>query len=387
MRHVVGFAVVAALMAVVCGSSPGQEVMRPRNRTLPGATPAIGSSENSAMRASCVLQIDADLNRGTRFDSQALNAMLTSTALVDPAAQKALGLAADVWPKVAQVELLPAGSSAVKLSVTISPNGEIKLPPEPAKALLTELATRAKAAVEDVGSQSDKANVGKREAMEKDLAAAKTKLQAAETALRQVRSEAGMDVSTGRSTQSSLVFEKQTLELSLAGQKARLKAIEAVRSTIKPTSRPSITDAATELVALRQLACDHTAELLAQGKAGNADVLEAKIKLVEAKLTAATVRDDTTRGTFDDRWFSEIITLTGSIAESEARLAIVGERLAKLQASPTGGADINTLSMDEQRARQECNDLTMQLDALRRQSRAGGGTRLLILDGSTPAQP
>ncbi len=84
-----------------------------RRRSPSGAVAAAGEVAG-AQRASCVLQIDFDANRGNRgMDIQTLNALLTSTAIVDPAAEKALGLKPDDWPKVAQVELLPAGQVAV----------------------------------------------------------------------------------------------------------------------------------------------------------------------------------------------------------------------------------------------------------------------------------
>lgn len=351
---------------------------QPRSRTLP---PAPAVSDGNTQRASCVLQLDFDANRGSRMDASALNALLTSTALIDPAAQAALGLSAEEWPKVAQVELQAAGTYAVKLTVTLSATTGNAVKPGAAKAFMREIANRAKAAIEQ-GNSQDKAGKDRLDQLDKDLATAKAKQSAAEAAVRQARQEVGGIDYGGRSSVGMSTIERQAMELSLIGQRARLKSLEASLVQGRGAADPKARQTSDELVQLRQEALDLATREQAAGQLKASDVMEAKAKLMEARLAAEDrarqiAASDVEKGF--GRMDTDIISLRAAIAEGEAKLAYLSERAAKASTAPS--VDLAALSSEEQRARQDVNDLQMQVDNLRRMQRNGGGIRLVVLDG------
>lgn len=373
--NTIGRLSVVAGVCILALWAMGQEAGRPRNRTLPG--PVTDASGMGVDRASCVLQIEPDFNRGTRFDAATLNAMLTSTVLIDPAAKKALGLGPDRWPKVAQVELVAAGNTSVKVIITVGSSTDVKLPEHPASVFLQELIARAKVAVEQKAPRDASADE-QRAAIERDLAAAKSRLPQLDLAMRQARTESAGDLYSARNLATSLTIERRTLELSLAGQRARLAAIEKALPAA-PSTQP-MDGPMRDIVAVRAQMLDQVIALAAEGKKGSLDVLEARLLLAEARLAASAGSQSPSRDG-SDRWENEIISLKASIAEGEAKLALLTQRLQQATTAPV--SDYNSLQMDEQRTRQRIQELQNQLDQLNRQSRQE--TRLLVLDGSTPS--
>jgi hypothetical protein len=408
------------LLATLLFTSAAAFAQVDRNRSSPTAADAA----RGVQRASVVLQLDYDANRsggggGQRaIDTQTLNAMLTSSALVDPAAKKALDLAPDTWPRVAQIELLPAGQAAIKLNVIVTPLKEIKLPDNPAQALLDELTSRAKAAVEQAGRRQEQAQNQRRAAIEKDLATAQDKLLGIQSQLREARMNSAGDPGMRGNLDNvrAVTQEMQQIEMNLAASRARLKIIEEETAKLSAATKP-VTPAAdakdpkTELKsAWDQLIAAREKAIAAAQNAPNTPesqlaIAQAEAELAEAKIRAATAASAASASDafrfralspspgFDssDRWQGERITLRASIAEQEARLGALSERLAQLQKKSNASAttqqvtpyDLDRLQRDEQRASREVDELNQQLDQLRRDRRGSAGLapKLLVLDG------
>jgi hypothetical protein len=280
-------------------------------------------------------------------DTQTLNAMLTSTALVDPAAQAALGLGPDAWPRVAQVELVQAGNMAMKLTVTITPPADAKLPDNPAQKFLDELVARSKKAVEQMANRAEQSTAERRAALEKDLAAARQRWEGISAQLREARS--GLENDPERMMGRGSASDRMQLEMNLAAQRARLGVIQAEVDRLRQS--PPTTQRAASAPGVSPM-----------GGFVAADPLE--------------------------RWQQEVVSLKANIAESEARLKVLNDRLpkgARAATQPASPQDVDRLQRDENRARQEVDELQMQIDQMRRDRRFGGGggspTRLIVLDG------
>lgn len=384
------FCLAACVIALLTITSHAQVDRRPNAAV--GSDPARG-----VQRASCVLRLDYDPNRGNRtMESQTLNAMLTSTMLVDPAAEKALGLGPGAWPKVAQIELIPAGNSAVKLTVTLTAHPGFTVPPDGAQAFLDELTSRAQAAVDQMAQRQEQAYEERRAALEKLLTAARERLSAIQAQLRDARGtvttfDGDPEI---RMLSRNPATERQAIENTLAGARARLAVYEKEMAnggdgaTTRPAGSPWL-----ELIAARERVVE---ALRAQSGDRTTEVLEAEAELAEARALAAASTASAQPG-FDrgDRWRNDLMTLRATVAENEARLALLDQRMGKTPNTSPGPAattqarvlspqDIDRLQREEQRARQEVEELTNQLEQLRRERRVGGGAmapRLLILDG------
>jgi predicted nucleic acid-binding Zn-ribbon protein len=284
--------------------------------------------------------------------------------------------------------------------VIVTPAKDVKLPDNAAQALLDELTARAKIAVDQAALRQEQAASERRAAIEKELAAAQEKYSKIQSQLRDARAmAAGMSGGGGGGgadpSGRGIAHEMQQAEVNIAAQRARLKVIEeeiAKLSAGKPADapkKPELKAAWAELIAAREAAV-HAAHNTPDSPENRVMIAQAQAELAEVKIRAATAADAARPPGFDspDRWQGERITLRASIAEQEARLGALSERLAVLQkkneppTQPVTVYDIDRLQRDESRARQEVDELSNQLDQLRRERRgAGSAPRLLVLDG------
>ncbi|HEX8322556.1 MAG TPA: hypothetical protein VF595_01465 [Tepidisphaeraceae bacterium] len=337
------YARAVALIALLASTAFAQ-VDRTRTTKTPAGDPA------GVQRASCVLQIDFDSNRGNRqFDSQTLNALLTSTTLVDPAAMSALRLEPDAWPKVAQVELTPAGNQAVRLGVTILPGAN--LPPSAAQMFLDALAASAKTAVEKIGGPQDKTLAERLAKLEAQVAEAQKKLDAATAALAAARPTSFNNFDNeARFSSRNLATERVNLELNLAGHRARLKALDEEMSRLRPSTQPV-----------------EAGEPLSTGRS-----------FPMPSVSGLSVYD---------RFEVERITLRLNVAENQARVDAIAARMAATGTTtqPSPG-DYERLQQERNTARSNLSNLQNQLEQARRERQSSGTVRLLILDGRKPAE-
>src|SRR3954447_18332234 len=153
--HVVRWLAAVVAASVVAGAASQATAQRTTGTTA--GSLADNDSSKDIQRSSCVLM----LRRGTRYtgsgvssavanglaDLPALTNAMTTTGLIDPAAKAALGLGPRDWPKVARIEVSPAGAPAVKLSLCLDPGPNERKQADPAGLLLRELIGRAKAVV------------------------------------------------------------------------------------------------------------------------------------------------------------------------------------------------------------------------------------------------
>ncbi|MDB5326378.1 MAG: hypothetical protein JWM57_1947 [Phycisphaerales bacterium] len=294
-------------------------------------------------RVSCVVQLDFDTNRGSRnFDVQTLNALLTSTALLDPAAKAGLNLSPAEWPKVAQVELLPAGQYAVRLGVTVTDDG--KVAPTAAQSFLDALIASAKKAVDQAGNRNDKAATRRMAALQVDVDAAQKRYDAASAALaaspRNFQFNNFPDVDP-RYIARNAAAERASVQLNLAGQRARLQVLDQELNDLSPPARRAT-----------------TAPSIDNGPS-------------------------VTQQTAYERFNAERISTRLNIAESEARLRLLAERVATTApaTSPTP-PDYDRLNMDLNNARNALQQSQNLLEQARRESQNTSGTvRLIALDG------
>jgi hypothetical protein len=335
-----------------------------------------------------VLQLDYDTNRGNRtFDIQTLNALLTSTALVDPAAEKALKLAADQWPAVVQLEVVPAGTAAVRLGVTVTHDGQGDLPPDAARVMLEELAARAKTVVDAAGSRQEKLRVERLNRLQADLAAAAKELDRISTKLREAM--AAGEAERAAAVKGGVRGDRDRLEIDLRAQRARLAVLEAERervvaaaaATAKPAGQ-ALPPPWADLIAARERIVALVRELeQVEGPQKALALAQAEAALAEARALAAADRREVDPA---ERWQAEIVTLKASIAETEARLAAINERFPKaLAAQPAPPPDeVDQLRQDEAMARKKVNELRQLVDAARQDERnSETGPTLHILDG------
>lgn len=316
--------VLAALLTPI---AVGQVDRRGLSRT-PTPPAANAPDGEFVQRASCVLQIDPGENNYRQVDAQLLTAMLTSTALTDPVAQSVLGLGPDDWQKAAQVEVAPAGQMAVRLNITVLPQAKAKA--NAARDLLAGLAAAAKTSFEQAGTRQDRAAAERRASLETQLSEAQQRLDAATAALNAAGRRSNTTLNQDVYDRRNAAAERGGLEVNLAAQAARLKAIEAEIAELPPSTQPGLPSENPEL---RQ------------------------------------------------RLVGERVSLRINVAEARARLDAVTARAATSPASQPAPVDYDRLQSDQSTARQQVQEIRNQLNEYPRLSRRGTTARLIIMDG------
>jgi hypothetical protein len=279
--------------------------------TLPGAS-LLAQTSPTLQRASCVLRIDD----GERFgpataSAQAVSAALTSTALIDPAMEAALKLPASDWPTVAQVEVQPAGESAVKLTITIKPDDRHILPPGAARLVLDEITTRALRSFNGTDSRDDSSENLIR--LRKQRADLDVKLNALRTEL-----DAAMQLSNRRDNGNRLMLQAQLEQqitearIDIAVQTAAIKTINEQLPTIEKENDP-------ELKALR-------ARFIGQR-------IDAQIAVAKAEARAAELRNRLSE-VAEDRATTQpvrsIMTIQSEQSESMNQRQMLDQQISQL---------------------------------------------------------
>jgi hypothetical protein len=385
---------VAAFMAVSFVVSPRGAQAQPTRPTRPplgGA--AVDWTAAAPETQSVVLQLDSDTSRGERLmDAQGLVLLAKSTALTDPAIEKAFGRTASEARKIVTIDAVPAGSRLIQLTIILR-NGDPQPPAGAAKALLQELCDRLKAAVAQSSKMSGAAFEAKKASLEADLTAARDRLEKASAALKAARasSPAAGNVDSRYALQS-LIQQKQQLELNLTGMKVRLKTIQEnmpAAPSAPPTTTPSpqASSAATaRLIDLRTRKLEQVKASAAKQQATDADISDAEASLAEAQALAeliGSVQRPRVFGSYE-AGAGDLSTLKANIAENEARLAVIKEQIAAIpQNAPdaTSPEQLNRLSNDENRAQNEVSSLQTQLSELTRNARGTMPPTLTVLDG------
>lgn len=387
--------IVLLVLAIVfvCVTAGGAQ-RRPQNQPAPQADWMAQSAETESV----VLQLDFDPNSGRQLESQTLVALLKSSALSDPAIEQALGMPALEARKLVVIDAQVTGYQFVNLSVAVKSNTpEVKA--GSAKALVKQLCDRLSAAVADSSSASIAGFTARRESLEIDLTVARKRLEETRTALKRAQASNPRGANSGQNPRYSaqnLMQQRDQLELQLVGMKARYKELTASGPTTAPSAHSQPSDAWRALIELRQRRLDELKAATDKALISPAEIANAEIALAETRALAEALAPFARArvGSPYDNLESELRQLRASIAENEARLATINEQLARLPKVSDGGDDdgvasqqeVQQLQSDENRARNEVEQIQSQLGEMKRNNRNANPPRLTVLDGRNAAK-
>jgi hypothetical protein len=178
-----------------------------------------------------------------------------------------------------------------------------------------------------------------------------------------------------RGAASRLDQEKQRITLELAGQSARQKALEerVAKLADAATARVGKDPIADELEKIVKLRADEAATSEAMYKSGTltqaelraaqARAAEAKARLLERRETVSKAAGTELLGDLN----KELVTLTITIAENEARLRYLDERIAGLSKALELVDGLEQQQSAVARARRQLDEAETQLQSLARQ--------------------
>jgi len=178
-----------------------------------------------------------------------------------------------------------------------------------------------------------------------------------------------------RGAASRLDLEKQRISLELAGQSARQKALEerVAKLSDAATARLAKDPIADELQKIVELRADEaaTSEKMyksgtmtqAELRAAQARAAEAKARLLERRETVSKASGTDLLGDLN----KELITLTITIAENEARLRYIDEQIAGLSRALELVDGLDQRQAAAARARRQLDEAETQYQSLARQ--------------------
>jgi hypothetical protein len=336
---------------------------------------------------SCVIRIDSDAQSPSpgfasvvSQDSQAAAALLTSTALMDPAAKEAIGLSPAQRQASVVVNVLPVGPQMARVEVILKRGAGSHYAVGDAAKLGAALIERLKAALAESHEASRAAALARRQPIEKELATAKAKIDDIHAKQRAVRAH---DPRSGYSDPSmelnNVRNQKKSTESELARNRARL-------ATLEPNTAPLIAQW-NEIVTLRRKQLDDLKKAApGQDPKASADAIRAaEDKLADAQAQLATARQATAPadGTNSNFRNNEIVNLHTTIADEENRLKDSNDQIARLQ-DPKYLALLDQLpemQNEENRLRSQTFELQNRLDQIRRSTQDEGTVRVTVLDG------
>ena len=138
-------------VALLCVAIAASTVAMPAfAQTLPTPTAAI-------QRASCVVRLEWSDGRYGQPNplTATLAALFASTAIVDPALEAALSTPATAARAFTQVDVQPAGESAVTVTVLVRPGVTVTVPGDAARRVLKEVTRRAERSFNGAATQPD----------------------------------------------------------------------------------------------------------------------------------------------------------------------------------------------------------------------------------------
>jgi len=343
------------------------------------------ASEDVDQIASSVLQIDAEATISpmtgstAALDAPSAAGMLQSSAVLDSAVKKVLGAKARKWRDYVYVSALPSSPRLLRVDVMIvkdRPADWGGADEDVAAKLLASITQSLRKTLQESADAQRQFVEKRRAAAEKDLEASRQRLAAVRDKVRKTRIEtSGITQQYGadpRSALANLRVQRQQYESQLASHRARLQAIQ-------PSTTPLVAEW-TSLLEVRQRRLD---ELKADPRATREEVIATERKVSEARsqldvyLRAATAEVQQGRSRN-----GEVASLQANLADTEGRLKTINEQVAKLEDEKLVAMmeELPELQADENRLRNEVNDLANRFDQFRRTS-AGGEISLRVLDG------
>lgn len=358
--------------------------------TAPAAMPGqtVVAPADIAQQYSCVIRIDPDgeaaVNVGYGYgmanDSQSAAALLTSTALADPAAEKVLGLSPEKRREMVVINVYPSGFRMARVEVILRKSADAHYKPDASDKLMGALLDNLKAAYAQSAEASRKTIQARREPLEKELETAKKRADELRVKQREARTQtAGIIPNYGDPTTNlaNLRQTKRNSETQLSGYRARLQALE-------PSSGPLVKEW-TDVLKLREQRLAELKAAVDKGTATAAEVTEQEAKLAEAKAQLTRATQDTSASDNGNARFrnNEATSLRTNIADAEDRLKQANEQIAKLE-DPKFIAlfeQLPEMQQEEQRVRNTISELTSRLEQIRRSTQVEGTVTVTVLDG------
>jgi len=340
---------------------------------LSATAPAQEQEQPVYSRASCVLALDAaGSTRDSLVNKSTVTAMLTSSALIDPAAAEVLKLGPEAWPRVAHIELTSAGEHAVTLTVTVLPDGDRTYPAGTAKTLLQSIARRGMQTINRLGEDQLRTCMDtieelrtEKQALSEQISETEGRLQSAPNAATAYAARRGH-----AATASRMQLERQIQEY-----RAGLKVVRAALAGNQPKQ------AAPDPVLLEAVkAWEELVEALSE-QPESIKLLEARTKLAEARVRVGQQKSAGLQG-FHQEWRAEVIRLEVEIASLEERLKRLPQEKEEPAQEPMPLEERNKLQQDLSVAREKLRKVERELaTAVRDLERIKRIPRLILLKG------
>ena len=346
----------------------------PINSTVP--------PDQIAQDYSCVIRLDSDSDLmpgfATPVDSQSASALVTSSALLDPATKSVLNLPPKQrWDSVI-VNVSTAGARLARIEVILRKTGT-HFPEDGAEKLVYELIRRLKSAYAASSEAAQKAAAARRDPVEKELADITAKADQLRQQQRDIHAQAAsLDVPNGQAAVqlNNLRSQKRNLEQDLARNRARLLVLE-------PAASPQVSEWAA-VVKARQTELDQIKASAATNKATADQVQDAESKLAEAKAQLAQARQPQPQDNVNPQFrASELANLHASVADAESRLKQLDAQIDKLSDPKFQAAmdSLPDLQNAEFRYRNRAGELQQRLENIRRSTQNEGTVTITVLDG------
>jgi hypothetical protein len=346
------------------------------------------SPEEAADRYSCVIRIDATSDEAGNvhyfsdwFDSQSAVALLSSSALIDPAVKRMLDLSpAQRWEQVV-VNVTAAGPRLARLEVVLRKSAQARYPEDGARKTADELLDRLKRAYEASAAAGRKAAEARLKPIADELAATSARYGELRQRQRLIRARAAdAEVNSAYPAQAgdqlaNLRSQHRILQADATRNEARLAALQPP---------PPQTSQWEQIVKTRQNQVDELKARAKENKATTEQVQDAESRLADAQAELEQARQPQSVNTGNRAMESQIAGLKATLADERVRLAQMDQQIAKIGDSKLQ-VDIESLPDLQNREYQErnkVNDLQIRLDAVRRLAEQEPVVTVTVLDGS-----
>lgn len=401
MRNLALAATVAALMVAPLGCILASHV---KESTVAQPSGGPSGSTSGEGKAQCLVKITCDPSLLPLEHNRVVESLLKSPSVGDGAAEEVFG--ESVAYKIAFGPISTRKRGPLSTSV---PTGELILLGRLSVDVLTKDAKgradefldatckRLRKALEGAANSERQSLQDRLRLTTKLLGETESKIAALERGRREAAAQVGLpDPSRDRLLKriAALDSAKQSLEMSLAGKKAREAEIGNRIAELGAQTRDRVKDDAVaaelaKIVTIREAELKGLRLAVAKGLASRAEVGAAEVRLAEAKVKLAERREaakGTGRLELLDKLSNEIVTLGIDTAEKTASLKALSQQLAKLK-DPKVLDAANRYDREVKHgllsAEQTRRQLTASLDRLRRQLQAAQ-TPTLIVIGSKP---
>ena len=345
-------------------------------------------ADQIAQQYSCVIRLDSVSDstlyiNGSWIDSQSAVALLTSSALIDPAVKQVLDLSPSKrWEDVV-VNVTAAGPRIARVEVILRKSADGHYPDDGAEKTVKALIDRLKHAYEASNAAGKKAADARIKPIADELAETSAKLEDLRHRQRDIRARSanaapnGMMNGSMSGHVSNLRFQRAPLQSELTRNKARLAALQP------PAPQTAQWEAA---VKARQKQLEDLQAAAKENKATAEQVQDAESKLADAQAQLAQASQPQALDNSNQFRNSQIDQLKTTIADEESRIKDLDAQIAKAD-DPKLLEEVDSLpdlQSQEFQARNKISELQNRLENARRFSHDESEVTVTVLDGSTP---